>query len=36
VAEVEAITLAPAVQSLEAASHMLASGYPLVVPVAIN
>jgi hypothetical protein len=36
VGEVEATTLAPAVQSPEAASHMLASGHPLVVPVATN
>jgi hypothetical protein len=36
VAEVEATTLAVAVQGLEVASHMLASGRPLVVPIAIN
>jgi hypothetical protein len=33
---VEATTLASAVQSSEAASHMSASGRPLVVPVATN
>jgi hypothetical protein len=33
---VEATSLASAVQSLEAASHMSASGRPLVVPVAKN
>jgi hypothetical protein len=32
----EATTLASVVQSPEAASHMLASGRPLVVPVATN
>jgi hypothetical protein len=36
VTEVEATALASAVQSLEAASHMSASGRPLVVPVATN
>jgi hypothetical protein len=36
VAEVEATTLAAAVQGPEAASHMLASGRPLVMPVATN
>jgi hypothetical protein len=36
VAEVEAATLAAVVQSPEAVSHMLASGRPLVVPVATN
>jgi hypothetical protein len=36
VAEVEATALAAAVQGLEAASHMLASGRPLVVPVGTN
>jgi hypothetical protein len=36
VAEVETTTLAVTVQSLKAASHMLASGRPLVVPVATN
>jgi hypothetical protein len=36
VVEVEATTLAVAVQGLEATSHMLASGLPLVVPVATN
>jgi hypothetical protein len=36
VVEVEATTLAAAVQSLEVASHMLASGHPLVVLVATN
>jgi hypothetical protein len=35
-AELEATALASAVQSLEAASHMLASGRPLVVQVAKN
>jgi hypothetical protein len=35
-AEVETTALATAVQSPEAASHMLASGRPLVVPVATN
>jgi hypothetical protein len=34
VAVVEATSLSAAVQSSEAASHMLASGRPLVVPVA--
>jgi hypothetical protein len=33
---VEATTLASAVQSPKAASHMSASGHPLVVPVATN
>jgi hypothetical protein len=36
VADVAATALAAAVQSPEAASHMLASGRPLVVPVATN
>jgi hypothetical protein len=36
VVEVEAIKLAVAVQGPEAASHMLALGRPLVVPVATN
>jgi hypothetical protein len=36
VVEVEATTLVAAVQCLEAASHMLASGCPLVVSVATN
>jgi hypothetical protein len=34
--EVEAIALAAVVQSPEAASHMSASGCPLVVPIATN
>jgi hypothetical protein len=36
VAEVEATTLAAAVQCPDTTSHMLASGRPLVVPVAKN
>jgi hypothetical protein len=36
VAEVEATALAAVVQGLEAASHMLESGHPLVVPVYTN
>jgi hypothetical protein len=35
-AEVVATTLATAMQGPEATSHMLASGRPLVVPVATN